>query len=248
MTTMLPNELNVNNISLSEIKSLDSGAKIMYLNYGSNKAPMYIQAPEMELLFDPLYFEDQNNSGKYTCKLTFKGHESNTNISNFKDKMIEFDQKLIDLAVQNSKKWFGGKSLNLETIENLYTPCVKYNYDQSTGDINESYPPTFSFKVVKRNGDHLCKLFNVNRELINVDDINGNEYTDITTLLKKGSRIQTLLKCNGLWFAGGKFGCTWKGEQIKINHCESLNEYAFRDDGVDDDDDEFIEEEEIITQ
>ena len=70
----------------------------------------------------------------------------------------------------------------------------------------------------------------------------------ITTLLKKGSRIQTLLKCNGLWFAGGKFGCTWKGEQIKINHCESLNEYAFRDDGVDDDDDEFIEEEEIITQ
>ena len=31
-----------------------------------------------------------------------------------------------------------------------------------------------------------------------------------TELIPKGSLIKGLIQCNGLWFAGGKFGLTWK--------------------------------------
>ena len=233
MSTILPNELNVNEIKFSEIKALDSGAKIMYMNYGENNSTMYIQVPEMELLWDPIYFAEADDSGKYTCKLSFKGHSSNDQVDGFLNKMKELDKYLMDCAVDNSKKWFGGKSLNKETIENLYNPGVKYAYDSNTGEINNNFAPTFSFKIVKRNGTHQCKLFDSNKDKINIDQIDEDNYTEVTSLLNKSSRLQVLLRCNGLWFAGGKFGSTWKAEQIKVNHIESMNDYAFRDDDED---------------
>jgi len=185
----------------------------------------------MELLWDASYYSESDDNGKYTCKLNFKGHESDPDIKGFLTKSLEFDNHLIKQAVINSKKWFGGKSLSEDTIKELYTPMVKYSIDQETGNIKDEYPPSFSFKSIKKNGTNLCKYFNHNRTLINTNQVDQDEYMDLSEILKKGTRITTLLKCNGLWFAGGKFGCTWKSEQIKIEQkSTSLDGYAFRDD------------------
>ena len=152
--TMLPSELNVTNINTSEIKSLGNGAKIMYLNYGESNVPIYIQTPEMELLWDASYYSESDDNGKYTCKLNFKGHESDPDIKVFLTKALEFDNHLIKQAVINSKKWFGGKSLSEDTIKELYTPMVKYSIDQETGNIKDEYPRSFSFKSIK----HIVKI------------------------------------------------------------------------------------------
>ena len=48
--------------------------------------------------------------------------------------------------------------------------------------------------------------------------------------------MSVLLKCNGIWIINGKFGCTWKAEQIKVKVPEkAISGYAFRDDDEDDD-------------
>ena len=55
-------------------------------------------------------------------------------------------------------------------------------------------------------------------------------------MFKKGTKVKMILKCNGLWIASGKFGCTWRAEQIKINTPIEYSGYAF-----DDDEDEGVE-------
>ena len=32
----------------------------------------------------------------------------------------------------------------------------------------------------------------------------------------KGAKAISIVKCNGIWFAGGKFGVSWKAIQVQI--------------------------------
>ena len=45
-------------------------------------------------------------------------------------------------------------------------------------------------------------------------DVNGktDTPTGITTVLMKGTQVKVVLKCNGVWIANGKFGCTFGGQ------------------------------------
>ena len=48
-----------------------------------------------------------------------------------------------------------------------------------------------------------------------------------------------LIRCNGIWLINGKFGCTWKVEQLRTEvPTKKLDDYAFRDD---DEEVEFVE-------
>ena len=50
----------------------------------------------------------------------------------------------------------------------------------------------------------------------------------------KGARVKAVLKCNGIWIANGKFGCTWRAEQIRVKLPEGgLREYAILSDSDD---------------
>ena len=48
-----------------------------------------------------------------------------------------------------------------------------------------------------------------------------------------------LIRCNGIWLINGKFGCTWKVEQLRTEvPTKRFDDYAFRDD---DEEVEFVE-------
>ena len=52
----------------------------------------------------------------------------------------------------------------------------------------------------------------------------------------KGALIKVVLKCNGIWIANGKFGCTWKAEQIRVKVPEGgLRDFAIMSDSEDED-------------
>ena len=46
-------------------------------------------------------------------------------------------------------------------------------------------------------------------------------------MFKKGTKVKMILECNGLWIASGRYGCTWKAVQIRIDAPQSLSGYAF---------------------
>ena len=46
----------------------------------------------------------------------------------------------------------------------------------------------------------------------------------------KGAMVKVVLKCNGIWIANGKFGCTWRA-QIRVKVPEGgLRDYAILSD------------------
>ena len=123
--TLLPNELETNKLRFSDVKTLDNGGKIMYVNYGDNKSQIYLQTPRMPLQFDASYFSESSDSGKFSCKVSFNNESEDVN--NFKKCIEDLDNKFIDEAVNNSKKWFSGKSISKEALLQLYSPLIKYS-------------------------------------------------------------------------------------------------------------------------
>ena len=124
-----------------------------------------------------------------------------------------------------------------ELINELYTPLVKVSLDLETGEPNGKYPDSFGFKVVRR--DNKFKDFTIYDNHKVVFDVEGKDGppVDLANVLMKGTLIKAVLKCNGIWVANGKFGCTWRAEQIRAKVPEGgLREFAIESDSDDEDD------------
>jgi len=156
-TPIYPKDIDVNNFKYSEVKSLPSGAKSVYINYGSGK--LRIQTPVMYLPYGVSEggFEDKNAKGdakkiekvekKYDLTLSFKGHEDNQKIESFLTKMKEIEQKIIDDAFVNREPWFKDEDMERKFVEKIFSPIIKVDKDKNTGKVVGKYPPTIRFKL-----------------------------------------------------------------------------------------------------
>ena len=259
MSAMQAGDIQLENINFSAVKSLDNGGKMLYLNYGGGINPLYVTTPEVDIPFDPSYYPDNDNSGKYGVKFSMKNLEDNKAMKDFHTWATKMDELLIAKAGENSQAWFKKPKLSEETLQELYTPMVKISKDPDTGEPNGKYPDSFGFKVVKRDGKF--KDFSIYDNKKNVFDVNGETEnpTDISKVLMKGSLIKAVLKCNGIWIANGKFGCTWRAEQIRVKVPEGgLRDFAIDSDSEDEDDsvsqtarvmiEDSSEEEEVVEE
>jgi hypothetical protein len=212
-TPIYPKDIDVNGFKYSEVKSLASGAKSVYINYGSGK--LRIQTPVMYLPYGVSEggFEDKNVKGdvkkvektekKYDLTLSFKGHEDNQKIESFLTKLKEIEQKIIDDAYNNREPWFKDEDMERKFVEKIFSPIVKVDKDKNTGKVVGKYPPTIRFKLPFDSENNTFKFssYNMNREPIDLLDI-------VSKL--KGGKAQLIVELNSIWFAGGRFGCTWK--------------------------------------
>jgi len=221
---MKPAALDVSKIEIAPKKKLDNGADIMYLNYDSK--PIYITTPELDVPFDSQWWPDNTETGgKWAVKANLTGDQSAPMIEMLKT----MDELIKGEALKNCVSWFKKRNMSAETIDTLYTPMVKESLDAETGEPNGRYPPGFSFKIVKRDGKVACKVYGENKSVFNVGNESDDDYISVTDLIKKGSKVKLLLRCNGLWIANGKFGCTWRAEQMKVTRAANFDDYAFED-------------------
>ena len=238
--TMKAKEIDLSIVRYSDVKKMDSGSKIVYVNYGKEGInSIFLETPEMTFPFDNTWYPNPDGKGgKYSCKVSLKT-EGNLDMEEFVSKMSEFDKKIKKDAKVNCKSWFGKQTISDDVIDDKYVPIVRHYKDPNTGEFTGKFPAQMGFKVIQRNGNFDCKFYDDNKERINVDNSEVENYQEANKLLSKGTTVRLLLKCNGLWFSSAGFGATWKAEQIKLKIPESLEEYAFRDD---DDDDTFVDE------
>jgi len=125
---------------------------------------------------------------------------------------------MINEGVKNSKAWFKA-DLNKEVIKAFYTPTLKYSKDKEGNVL--SYPPNMKVKLPKRNGEWDTKFY----------DLKGTPYKGVPVedLIVKGTQITAIIECGGVWFAGSKFGLTWRAKQIAIHKLpEKMNDFAFK--------------------
>lgn len=215
-STLLPKNVNVSKLKYSEVKSLSNGSKTVYINYGSEK--LTIQTPMMSI---PYGLGDGTYTGKPDAKdkpadpaekkdlrfdltMSFRGMDDNPKLQQFHDKMQELERTVKDAAFANRLTWLRDDFDGMKAFtDKMFTPFVKYDKDKDTGKIIGKYPPTLKVKLPYDN--------NSNNFVFDAYDMDEEEvdFKSIMTKLK-GAKAQLVIQLSGIWFAGGRYGCTWK--------------------------------------
>lgn len=215
---LLPKDFDGSKITLSDPKGPDSKAKTVYVNYAGNK--LILQTPEMP---SPFGYSKWDNDGKgpakYSIDLSFKESDHRANVAKFFDVLQYLDRLAIDTAKKNKAAWFKGKKYNDDTIENLYTPSIKYPKDKKTGEISNEYPPTFkaAFPFNEKENCITTKVYDNKRNRTNLLEMDNT----------KGARITLIVQCAGIWISSAGFGLSWKAFQARIVPPTTIKEYAF---------------------
>lgn len=245
----LAKSVDVSKLRYSELRSLSSGAKTVYVNYGTSK--LTIQTPVLSIPYGiglPYENKEATKSGsvpidkemKYDLTVSFRGMDENPKIKLFHDKMKEIENKIVDDAFQNRLAWFkddfdGNKSF----VSKLFSPIVKVDKDPTTGKILGKYPPTFKAKLPY---DNKTSTFTFESYDMENNELN---FTEIMNKLK-GAKAQLIIQLNGIWFAGGKYGCTWKIISAKFQLHQSMKISFIEDSDTEKVDEEEQEEDEDV--
>ena len=196
---------------------MDSGAKQAYVNYDGHSLMMQVSG--LSVPYGMSVF-DKAGPVKYSVDVSLKGYDDPTSKAyQIYNAFNSLDEYMIDLGVKFSKQWFKS-DLNREIIKAFYTPCIRFSKD-AEGNV-KPYPPTLKIQLKQRDGKFETAIY----------DDKKRPLTDIPLedILVKGATISSLTQCTGVWFAGSKFGLSWKAIQIKADHLpESIRGFAFRD-------------------
>ena len=217
-------KFNPSNVSYSDLKKTPSGGKSVYMNNGDTQG-IVMQTPSMKCPFGIKSFDEE--SQKFTLELSFgQNFEENKSNKGFHDALDKFDEKILEDGVENSMSWFSKKGVSKDVLKALYTPQLRVSKDRETGEPDGKYPPTFRLKIPYYDGQWQCKIYDENKNKIE---------DDLRDILVAGCEVKALVKCGGLWFVSGKYGCTWKALQLIVKRPQGFTNYAFIDSDVDDD-------------
>ncbi len=221
-TVVQPSSFDTSNISFSQVKVLDGvGARQCYLNYGGRS--LTLQTASMSVPYGMNTFDKEGSKTKFSVDLSFRGYEdgSNKKIKAFYDAMTVLDEFMIEEGVRNSQAWFKTKHPR-EVVKAFYTPCIRVSKGPDGKD--KGYPPTVKVNLKQRKDS---EVFDVQ---CYDDQKRPYENVPVSELLVKGAQVTCLIQCTGVWFAGSKFGLSWKMVQIRVDKIpESIRGFAFAD-------------------
>ena len=220
-------DFDVSNLNVGPMKSLDSGGKMASLFYkyrdNSSSSPtsstLTTQVGSLSLPYGMNVF-DKAGPVKYSIDLSLRGHDENAKVKTIYDAFTALDDWMIDQGVANSKAWFKSQ-LTRDVIKAFYTPMVKVAKDAEGNP--KPYPPTFKVNLKKQNDQFDVKVYD--------DQARPYEGVPLEDLLVKGAQVTVLIQCTSVWFAGSKFGLSWKAKQVRMDRVpESIRGYAFLED------------------
>ena len=239
----VPSDVNVSAITFSAPKVMDNGGKSVMLGYKDRN--LMVQTPSLRLPYGVSVF-DKMGPPKYSVDLSLAGTETSKAIADFVGFLEAFDERMIDAGMENAKAWFKNNSPNREVIKALYTPLVKVARDADGNP--KPYPPTFKItlrrKPVKKGGapptGTALSTFNLDMYDPKAPlDAKGqiSKYpadVAIEDVLCKKSNQTCVVECTGVWFAGGKFGTSWRLVQARVDSAgDQITGPVFRNDTAD---------------
>jgi len=176
------------------------------LNYNGN--PLSMQLDKLETPFG-LSTYDKSSPPKHSVDLKLRGYDDPTN--NPKNALLfkvlsALDEFMLEQAEKNAVAWFKGPKSRAVLAE-LYTPTVRFAVDKEGN--RKPYPPTVKANLRKKNDEFDVELYDEN-----LKPMSGVPLEDV---LVKGSILTVLIQCTSVWFAGAKFGLSWKATQIRAD-------------------------------
>ena len=184
------------------------GKSVGILNASANTAT-YISTPLMLTWGVNKFVDDKSGKISYDMALQFPSEEyAKEDTTSFMNNMMAFESKIKKDAMLNAKDWFGKAKMSEDAIDALWTPMLRYPKDKNTLEPDLTRSPTLKVKIPYWEGEWKTELYDVDQNPIFPDPENSNITPE--DLISKGSHVAVVLLCGGIWFANGKFGCTWK--------------------------------------
>ena len=184
-----------------------------------NGQPLVLQIPLMLTWGLNERVDEDSGRVSYDIALQFDP-DAHSSIASFLEHMKELEEKIKNDAVTNSKKWFGKSKMTRDVVDVLMYPILKYPKDKETGELDYSRNPTLKLKVPYWEEKFNVELYDMSRKVLYTPPRKGATVEDnaLTPMdhLPKAAHIKGLIQCTGLWFAGGKWGVTWKLVQAMV--------------------------------
>jgi hypothetical protein len=226
-------------ITFSVPKTLDNGAKLVYVNY--NQGRFSVQTPWMTMPWKMGAYTD-GEYPKFSIDLSFKGMDENPDLKGFHDKFKALEQKLIDGGLENSVAWFKKNIKSREGVCEKFGPIIKESRDKETGEPDGKWPASMKVKVPCRDGVWECKVSNKDGTAYKINDSENPDNCE--DIFVKNSRVRGIITCVGLWIASGNYMCQWKLTKAEVDVPESFSNDNFLDDsdGEEEVEHEFVED------
>ena len=177
--------------------------------------PIVLQVPLMLTWGVNERVDEQSGRVTYDMALDFRNETSSVN--KFKDAMTAFENKIKADCIKNSKEWFGKSKMNSDLVDALMYPILKYpklkdsdgNY---TDEADYSRAPSLKVKLPYWEGRFNVELYNYADKTPLYIPPRKDEQASSSPVecIPKASHINGLIACQGMWFAGGRCGVTWK--------------------------------------
>jgi hypothetical protein len=152
------------------------------------------------------------------------------------DKMLEIEKRIVDEAFDKRELWLqddyeGSQHL----VKKLFVPILKFDVDKKTKKVIGKYPPTMKVKLPydAKNDTFAFECHDMEGEPL--------DFKSIVDIIK-GAKTRLIIELSGIWFAGGKYGCTWKVINGMFQTVSKREVPQFLPDSDDDLDDENVDE------
>lgn len=232
-----PSDVDVSKIEFSPPKILDNGGKSVNLRHEGRN--LMLELPSLNVPYGRNVF-DKNGPPKFSVDLSLRGADSDEAVAALQTFLEAFDERMVDAGVENAGKWFKMTNPNREVIKAFYTPLLKYSRDPQ-GNL-KPYPPTIKLalrgkkgaQATEASGSFETDFYNAAEKDAKGQIAKFAPDMALEQVLCKRSQVTAIAQCTGVWFAGGKFGTTWKAVQVRVDsQPEQIRGPAFRSEAPD---------------
>lgn len=154
---------------------------------------------------------DKSSPPKHSVDLKLRGFDDPVNhpknATLFKA-LSALDDFMLEQAEKNAVAWFKGPKSRAVLTE-LYTPMVRFALDKEGN--RKPYPPTIKASLRKNRSDDKFDVELYDEKLSPLTNI------PLEDVVVKGSILTVIIECTSVWFAGAKFGLSWKATQIRAD-------------------------------
>lgn len=203
-----PSEWDTSAVKFLPPRVNDMGGKAINVISRQTNRSLHITTPLMMTWGISDYVNEHGESdGKFSITLNFPNDEYSTEATNeFLQKMKDFENKILDAAVENSEQWWG-ESMSREICKHTFFPFLKYRKNKETKKLDYESPPSVRAKVPKYGDKWNVELYDTeSNQMFPCDDPDATP----PDFVPKMSNIACVLQCGGVWIGGKGWGLTWK--------------------------------------
>jgi hypothetical protein len=214
---------NPTSIKFMPPKVNERGGKSVNMINTETKRALHVSTPLMMTWGISDFVNDAGeNDGKFSMTLNFPNTEySKPSTDVFLEKLKDFENSILDAAVENSELWWG-EDMSREVCKHSFYPLLKYQKDKVTKKFDKSKPPSIKAKVPCYDGRWAVELYDTSNKLIFPCD--EQKHLTPVDFVPKLSQVACVLQCGGVWIGGKGWGVTWKLIQcvVKPRNVESV--------------------------